>query len=169
MTSEPNDIDSSHPDPETHDRETASPPDLAANPVASAVTVGSPAIKNAMLQPPQPTPRPGPRILIPLPGLAAIALYLLLLGGTIIVGVADGRRYPPVFLVFSALFFAACAGLLMLFRWAWALALGAVALLAGYNFWIFSTRSIAPSLVQGLLNLIFFFYLIRTEVREKLR
>jgi hypothetical protein len=162
MTPEPNHIDSSRPDRETPNRGSAGPPELAANPGASAVTVGSPAIEGAV-------PRPGLRVLIPLPGLAAIALYLLLLAGTIIVGVAAGRRYPPVFLVFSALFISACAGLLMLFRWAWALALAAVALLAGYNFWIFSSRGIAPALVQGLLNLVFFFYLIRPEVREKLR
>ncbi|HTW60499.1 MAG TPA: hypothetical protein VMD55_01755 [Terracidiphilus sp.] len=106
---------------------------------------------------------------IPLPGVAAIALYLLLLAGTIILGVAAGGRYPPLYLVFSALFIAACAGLLMLFRWAWALALAAVALLAAYNLWIFSSRHVAPALVQGLLNLVFFLYLIRTEVRSRLR
>ncbi len=110
-----------------------------------------------------------PRPRAPLPGLAAVALYLLLLAGTIILGVVAGGRYPPVYLVFSALFIAACAGLLMLFRWAWALALAAVVLLAAYNFWIFSKLHITPALVQGGLNLIFFLYLIRAEVRSKLR
>lgn len=109
----------------------------------------------------------GPRI--PLPGMAAIALYLLLLAGTIILGVVAGRHYPPVYLVFSALFIAACAGLLMLFRWAWALALAAVLLIAVYNLWIFSSRHILPALLQGLLNLVFFLYLVRTEVRSRLR
>jgi hypothetical protein len=106
---------------------------------------------------------------LPLPGLAAIAFYLLLLAGTIILGVVSGGRYPPVYLVFSALFIAACAGLLMLFRWAWALALAAVVLLAAYNLWIFSSRHIAPALVQGLINLLFFFYLVRADVRSRLR
>ena len=106
---------------------------------------------------------------LPLPGLAAIALYLMLLAGTIIVGVADGRRYPSLFLIFSALFLTASGGLLMLFRWAWALALAAVVLLAGYNLWIFSSLHQPAGLVQGLLNFVFFLYLIRTEVREKLR
>jgi hypothetical protein len=157
MNAEPHNTGSSPTDPEIDRGSAASAP--AAKP-------GDPsAIEDAIPHPPQ----PAPRVLIPLPGLAAIALYLLLLAGTIIVGVAAGRRYPPVFLVFSALFISACGGLLMLFRWAWALALGAVALLAGYNLWIFSTRGMAPALVQGLLNLVFFFYLIRPEVREKLR
>jgi hypothetical protein len=127
---------------------------------------------------PERSPEPGlelspdagsrPRLQAPLPGLAAIALYLLLLAGTIILGVVAGAHYPPVYLVFAALFITACAGLLMQFRWAWALALAAVALLATYNFWIFSGRHAAPALVQGALNLVFFLYLIRPEVRSRL-
>jgi hypothetical protein len=155
MTLKPGNMEPNHPDLPAHDREIA------------PVSPGNPANSLAAAAPS--TQQPTQRALIPLPGLAAIALYLLLLAGTIVVGVAAGRRYPPVFLVFSAFFISACAGLLMLFRWAWALALAAVGLLAGYNLWIFSTRGMAPALIQGLLNLVFFFYLIRPEVREKLR
>jgi hypothetical protein len=109
------------------------------------------------------------REFLPLPGLAAIGLYLLVLAGVIVVGVVGGRHYPPLFLLFSAALIAASGGLLMLFRWAWALALAAVFLLAGYNLWFFSTQHQLPALVQGLLNLVFFLYLVRTEVRERLR
>jgi glycerol-3-phosphate acyltransferase PlsY len=109
------------------------------------------------------------RDLLPLPGLAAISLYLLLLAGVIILGVAAGRHYPPLFLLFAAGFIAASAGLLLLLRWAWALALAAVFLLAVYNLWIFTSLHQAPALVQGLLNLVFFLYLVRIEVRERLR
>ena len=42
-------------------------------------------------------------------------------------------------------------------------------MLAGYNVWIFARLQMVPALVQGLLNLVIFFYLVRTEVREKLR
>ncbi|HET7103815.1 MAG TPA: hypothetical protein VFI20_06980 [Terracidiphilus sp.] len=105
---------------------------------------------------------------MPPPGLAAISLYLLVLAAVIIIGVAGGH-YPPLFLVFSAGFIAASAGMFLLLRWAWAGALAAVFLLACYNLWIFSTRHQAPAVVQGLLNLVFFLYLIRTEVRGKLR
>jgi hypothetical protein len=107
--------------------------------------------------------------LLALPGLAAISLYLLLLSGVIILGVVGGRHYPPLFLVFAAMFITACAGLLRLLRWAWALALAAVFLLAVYNLWIFTSLHQLPALVQGLLNLVFFLYLVRTEVRERLR
>jgi hypothetical protein len=107
--------------------------------------------------------------LLHVPGVAAICLYLLLLAAIIIIGIVDGHHYPPLFLCFSAAFITASFGLLLLLRWAWALALSAVFLLAAYNLWIFSTLHQFPALVQGLLNLIFFLYLIRPEVRSRLR
>ena len=109
------------------------------------------------------------RDLLPLPGLAAISLYLLILAGVIVFGVVAGQHYPLLFLVFAAGFISASAGLLMLFRWAWVLALAAVFLLVIYDLWIFSTQHMGAALVQGLLNLVFFLYLVRPEVREKLR
>ncbi|HEX4029047.1 MAG TPA: hypothetical protein VHX20_01720 [Terracidiphilus sp.] len=111
----------------------------------------------------------GARSLLPLPGLAAIALYLMVLAGVIILGVVSGGHYPPVFLIFSVLFIASSAGMLMLFRWAWSLALAAVMMLAGYNLFVFAREHQAAALVQGLLNLVFFLYLVRSEVREVLR
>lgn len=113
---------------------------------------------------PPPT-KPG---LFPLPGLLAISLYLLLLSVVIVVG-AVGGHYPKLFLILPVFLLASCGGLLMLFRWAWAMALAAVLLLSGYNLWLFAHMHLAPSLLQGLLNLVFFFYLIRMDVREKLR
>ena len=106
--------------------------------------------------------------LILLPGLAAISLYLLLLSVVIVIGAIDGH-YPRLFLILPVFLLASCGGLLMLFRWAWAMALAAVLLLSAYNLWLFAQMHLAPSLIQGLLNLVFFLYLIRTEVREKLR
>jgi glycerol-3-phosphate acyltransferase PlsY len=114
-------------------------------------------------------PRLPRRDRLPLPGMAAISLYLLVLSGVIILGVVAGHHYPPLFLFFAACFIAAGAGLLLLLRWAWALALGAAFLLTVYDLWIFSGQEELPALVQGLLNLVFFLYLVRTEVRGKLR
>lgn len=108
------------------------------------------------------------RDLLPLPGLLAIGLYLVLLAGVLILGVA-GRNYPALFLALAAAFLTAAAGLVMLFRWAWAGALAAVFLLACYNGWIFSVQHVGAALVQSLLNMVFFLYLVRREVREKLR
>lgn len=106
---------------------------------------------------------------LPLPGLAAISLYLLVLAGVIVFGVVSGRHYPPAFLAFSAALIAASAGLILLLRWAWAMALGAVSLLSAYDLWIFFSFHQGSALVQGLLNLVFFLYLVRTEVRGTLR
>jgi glycerol-3-phosphate acyltransferase PlsY len=113
-------------------------------------------------------PQPAHRELLPLPALAAISLYLLALAMVIVVGVVGGRHYPPLFLLFAAGFIAASAGLLRFLRWAWALALAAVFLLTVYNLWIFSSQRQLPALIQGLLNLVFFLYLVRPEVRERL-
>jgi hypothetical protein len=118
--------------------------------------------KNQQAQPPG-------RDLLPLPALAFISLYLLALAAVIVLGVVAGRHYPPLFLLFAACFISASAGLLLLLRWAWALALAAVFLLAVYNLWIFASQHQGAALVQGLLNLIFFLYLVRPEVRERLR
>jgi hypothetical protein len=109
------------------------------------------------------------RELLALPGLAFIGLYLLALAGVIVLGVVAGRHYPPLFLLFAACFMAASGGLLLLLRWAWALALGAVFLLVVYNLWIFASLHQGAALVQGLLNLVFFLYLVRPEVRARLR
>jgi hypothetical protein len=124
---------------------------------------------------PRPTGFPGPRIkpkrerakLSKLPGLVAISLYMLLLAGVVVFYVVKGRA-GPIYLIFPVLFVAGGLGLMLLLRWAWALTLAAVALMAGLFFWTFITQHISYPLVQGLLNLVFFLYLIRTDVREKL-
>jgi hypothetical protein len=113
--------------------------------------------------------QPPGRDLLPLPALAFISLYLLALAAVIVLGVVAGRHYPPLFLLFAACFISASAGLVLLLRWAWALALAAVFLLAVYNIWIFASQHQGAALVQGLLNLVFFLYLVRPEVRERLR
>jgi hypothetical protein len=116
----------------------------------------------------EPAAVPARRELLPLPGLAVIALYMLVLSAVDIIGVAGGY-IRPVYLIFSALFIAAGLGLLLLFRWAWTLTLAAVVLLFGLFLWRFSNGRDLASLVQGLLNLVLFLYLIRPEVRIRLR
>lgn len=102
------------------------------------------------------------------PALAAIGLYMLILAGVVILGVVT-RHFPPLYLLFPVLFIAAGLGLLMLFRWAWALTLAAVVMLVGLFLFQFSRTHAPSAIVQGLLNLVFFLYLVRTEVRGSLR
>ncbi|MGA3333110.1 MAG: hypothetical protein ABSC62_02980 [Terracidiphilus sp.] len=118
---------------------------------------------------PQRVPRKAQRpLLLQFPGLIAISFYMLLLAFISIVSVVN-HRFGPVYLFFSVLFIAGALGLLLLLRWAWALSLAAVALLVGLLLWTYTTQHNSSSLVQGLLNLVIFLYLMRTDLREKLR
>ncbi len=125
-------------------------------------------IREAKEEPTPPVPLTRMRALQQLPGLVAISLYMIMLAGINIVGVASGQ-IGPALLIFSALFIAAALGLLMLLRWAWALTLAAMVLLVALYFWKFAAIHDFPYAIQGLLNLVFFLYLVRIEVREKLR
>jgi hypothetical protein len=107
-------------------------------------------------------------VLLQFPGLIAIGLYMMLSAGIVVVLVVRGQQ-RPLYLIFSVLFIAGALGLMLLLRWAWALTLAGVALLAGMFLWGFSAQHLYADLVQGLLNLLFFLYLVRTDLREKLR
>lgn len=102
------------------------------------------------------------------PALVVIALYMFLIAGMNVVSVTKGLT-RPAFLIFSAVFFAAAMGLLLLFRWAWTLTLAAVVLLSGLFFYRFTVQHDMASIMQGGLNLVIFFYLVRPEVRANLR
>ena len=103
-----------------------------------------------------------------LPGLIAIGFYMLVLSAVICFGVAGGR-IPPIFLLLAALFVAASFGLLRLFRWAWALSLAAAFGFMAWFFWIFYSTKDSMGIIMGLLNLVFFLYLARPDVRSRLR
>jgi hypothetical protein len=121
----------------------------------------------AGLPEPQVATKPQRAQLMKLPGLMAISVYMILLAVIAVVYVVQGR-VGPVLLVFPALFIAGGLGLLLLLRWAWALTLAAVALLTGWFFWTFVARHVADLLVLGLINLVCFLYLVRSDVRVKL-
>jgi hypothetical protein len=108
------------------------------------------------------------KTVLPLPGIVAIGLYMLVLAATVTFGVV-GKHLPPLLLILAPLFLAASFGLLRMFRWAWALTLAAVCLLMTYNFWIFLEQKQPPGAIQGILNLVFFLYLARADVRSRLR
>ncbi|HEX4321808.1 MAG TPA: hypothetical protein VHZ52_12930 [Acidobacteriaceae bacterium] len=105
---------------------------------------------------------------LPLPGMIAIGLYMLVLAATVTFGVVGGH-IPKLMLILAPFFVTASFGLLRMFRWAWALTLAAVFLLMTYNLWIFFEHREAPGAVQGVLNLVFFLYLVRMDVRSRLR
>jgi hypothetical protein len=105
---------------------------------------------------------------LPLPGMVAIGLYMLVLGAVVTFGVVGGH-IPRLLLILVPFFVTASFGLLRMFRWAWALTLSAVFLLMTYNLWIFFEQKQAPGAIQGVLNMVFFLYLVRLDVRSRLR
>jgi hypothetical protein len=104
----------------------------------------------------------------PLPGMIAIGLYMLVLAAAVTFGVVGGH-IQRIFLLLVPFFVTASFGLLRTFRWAWALTLSAVFLLMSYDLWLFAYKREPGGAVQGLLNLVFFFYLVRADVRSRLR
>jgi hypothetical protein len=103
-----------------------------------------------------------------LPAMAGIALYMFVLAGVVGFGAATGR-FPRLFLVLCVLFLAAAVGLIRLYRWGWALTTAAGFLLMSYGVWAYIHTRMAAALVMSFLNLIFFLYLVRPEVRDRLR
>ncbi len=108
--------------------------------------------------------------LLRLPGLIFIGLYMLALSAVVTVRVVT-HQANPVFLVLAALFLTASFGLIRLFRWAWALTLGAVFLPMSYCLWLLLHHGMPAEVgaVQIGLNLLLFLYLVRVEVRAALR
>lgn len=103
-----------------------------------------------------------------LPAMAAIGAWMFLVALIGLVGVTM-HRLPLLFVVLCAAFAAAGQGLLRLQRWGWAMTLAAVFLSALYGMWVLMRLHQATALVGVGLNLVFFLYLIRPEVRAQLR
>ena len=60
-------------------------------------------------------------------------------------------------------------GMLRLRRWGWSITTAGCVLMAAGYFYGFHRAHRAPYIVQGLFALVFFLYLSRPEVRERLR
>ncbi len=120
--------------------------------------------------PPNPSSGP-PRNL--LPGMAAISLWMLALSLIGVTGVLT-HHYPGgglgiAILVLSSLFAIAALGLMRRRRWGWALSLGAVFLSMCVGFYSIFRFHQGQWIVMAVVNLVFFLYLVRSEVIERLR
>ena len=108
-----------------------------------------------------------------LPGVAGISLFMLVLTMVNAFAALNGKfgvgsaKYGV--LALCTLLAAGVFGLLRLKRWGWALVLGGCLTLCLGNLFVFEKTHAGPYLVQGLFALVFFLYLVRTEVRERLR
>jgi lysylphosphatidylglycerol synthetase-like protein (DUF2156 family) len=108
-----------------------------------------------------------------LPGMALIGMYLLVLAMLNAFAAArgsfgaGGAKYS--ILAICTLLVVGVFGLLRLLRWGWAIVCAGCLLMAAGYFYGFHRTHIAPYIIQGLFALVFFLYLSRTEVRERLR
>jgi hypothetical protein len=108
-----------------------------------------------------------------LPGMALIGMYLLVLAMLNAFAAArgsfgtGGAKYS--ILAICTLLAVGVFGLLRLLRWGWAIVCAGCVLMAAGYFYGFHRTHIAPYIIQGLFALVFFLYLSRTEVRERLR
>jgi uncharacterized membrane protein (DUF2068 family) len=107
------------------------------------------------------------------PGVAAIALWLLL---EALIGVAGvlthhfaSHAARMTVLGVSTLLALASFGLLRMQRWGWALALGAAFLTSSYGMYIILRYHENNYWVMTLVNFVFFFYLVRPEILRRLR
>jgi uncharacterized membrane protein (DUF2068 family) len=103
-----------------------------------------------------------------LPGMAVVCLWMLALCGLGLVGVIT-HNLPPIVMVICVIFAVAANGLLKLRRWGWALALAAVFLSLCYGTYVLFRFHQMPMIVMVVVNLIFFLYLIRPEVLERVK
>lgn len=108
-----------------------------------------------------------------LPGMAMIGLYLLLFSMLNAFAAARGAfgvgSAKYTILSVCTLMVIGILGMLRLRRWGWAITTaGCVVMAAGY-FYGFHAAHRPPYIVQGLFALVFFLYLSRPEVRERLR
>lgn len=113
----------------------------------------------------EPNPSGAPRIL---PGVGAIGLWMFVLCVFGLVGVTR-HELPKVALVFCLAFALAGQGLLRLRRWGWAMTLGAVLFSAMYGLWVMVRLHQVSMIVMVVINLMLFLYLVRPEVRERLK
>ena len=108
-----------------------------------------------------------------LPGIAGVCMFMMFmtminvyagLHGAYGVGKA---RYT--ILILCTLLAAGIFGLLRLTKWGWALVTAGCLLFSTGDFFYFSRTHSGFFLVRGLFVFVFFLYLVRTEVRDRLR
>jgi uncharacterized membrane protein (DUF2068 family) len=115
---------------------------------------------------PEAKPGNGPRGL--LPGMAVISLWMLAQCGLGLIGVIF-HKLPLGAMVICLMFAVAANGLLKLKRWGWALTLGAAFLSMCYGAYMLFRFHQLPMVLMLTVNLVFFLYLIRPEVLERVK
>lgn len=108
-----------------------------------------------------------------LPGVAGVCIFMSLI--TVLNAFAGlrgmfgegGAKYGV--LALCTLLAAGILGLLRMKKWGWALVSAGCLLLSVGDFFLFEKTHTMFFLVRGMFALVFFLYLVRTEVRSRLR
>ncbi|HLH33124.1 MAG TPA: DUF2127 domain-containing protein [Alloacidobacterium sp.] len=108
------------------------------------------------------------QIIGPLPGMAAVALWMILLSCIGMYGVMT-RRLPALTIIICVFFALASTGLIRQRRWGWALSLAAVFLSMCYEAYVILRFHQLQLIIMVFVNLVFFLYLVRPQVIERLR
>ena len=108
-----------------------------------------------------------------LPGVAGICLFLLFFTMVNVYGALTGV-YGSGFgkygvLTICTLLAVGILGLLRLYRWGWSVVVAGCLLLATGDMYFYSKTHVVFFVIRGLFELVFFLYLVRTEVRDRLR
>jgi uncharacterized membrane protein (DUF2068 family) len=107
-----------------------------------------------------------------LPGVAAIALYMLFMAGINAFGAVRGMFRSTAadygVLAVCTLLTIGVFGLLKMKRWGWALVMGGAIFLALGDVFYFKLTRAPFFAVRAALETIFFLYLVRTDVRERM-
>lgn len=103
-----------------------------------------------------------------LPGMAVISLWMLVQCGLGLIGVFL-HKVSPGLIVICVMFALAAKGLLKLKRWGWAMTLGAAFISMCYSAYILARFHQLEMIAMLMVNLVFFLYLVRPEVIERLK
>jgi hypothetical protein len=108
-----------------------------------------------------------------LPGMAFIGMYMLLLAMLNAFAALHGiyGNGLPRYGLFGicSLMVIGVFGFLRLRRWGWAIVAAGFLLLAAGDFYLYAHQHVGFLLIRALFSIVFFLYLSRTEVRERLR
>jgi len=107
-----------------------------------------------------------------LPGMAAIGIFLLAVSMITAFKMINEHTLPTItrctVLAVCTAIVIGVFGMLRLRRWGWVLVTVGCLMGAVMNFFAFHASHIGGYLIQGLFTLLFFLYLSRPEVRERL-
>ena len=108
-----------------------------------------------------------------LPGIAGICMFLIFMTMLNVYAGLHGAFGEGVskygVLTLCTLLAVGIFGLLRLKKWGWALVTAGCLMLSLGDFYFFEKSHTGFFLVRALFSLLFFLYLVRTEVRERLR